>query len=233
PFMYLKSSHNLLLITLLPSLTLAQTPGAFDLYLDAQCSSSSERGPFTTYPNVGLIVSGARGVSSYFSPQCASLQKAQLLTYRDTSCSGEPDDLDVEYLGFQTDCYSNGEGGIGAIQFGCGHAGGGDVATTTQRIRVESRTIASTAADATSDALGTGSGRSSPDDNDDDAFTSSRMATPSPVSNDNQGNASDSGGLSSEAKIGLGTGISIPIVALIVAVLAWRFPRGRKKVIGR
>ena len=232
--MYLTLSHHLLLIILLPSSSLAQLLGTFNIYLDPQCGQASAGSPYVSDPNICLVIPGALGIAASFPPSCASYQTAQLLTYRASSCSGEPDDLDDEYFGPGTNCYSNGQDGIGAIQFFCGDARGGDVATKTQTIRVGSSTDAPTVGG----RVGTGSGRSSPYSNDDDVSTSSRVAgsptpTPTPVSNDNQGNDSDSDGLSSEAKIGLGTGIAIPIAALVVAVLAWQFPRTRRRVLGR
>ncbi|KAL8954250.1 MAG: hypothetical protein Q9183_007241 [Haloplaca sp. 2 TL-2023] len=225
-------SHYLfhLLLHLLPRSSLAQLQGAFHIYLDPQCNQASAGSPYVSYPNTCFVTPGALGIADTFSPSCASYQTAQLLTYRDSSCSGEPDDLDDVYLELGTNCYSNGQEGIGAIQFGCGDAGGDDVATTTQTIRVGSSTGAPTGGG----RVGTGSGG---DSDDDEVDTSSRVAgsptpTPTPVSNDDdQGNDSGSDGLSAEGEIAVG--VVIPALALIVAFLAWKFPQKRKKVLGR
>ncbi|KAI0108884.1 hypothetical protein GGR51DRAFT_112708 [Nemania sp. FL0031] len=47
---------------------------------------------------------------------------------------------------------------------------------------------------------------------------------------DSSGNSgSDSGGLSKDQKIALGLGLSVPVVALIVSLLAWLWPRQRRR----
>ncbi|KAL8866977.1 MAG: hypothetical protein Q9174_005958 [Haloplaca sp. 1 TL-2023] len=276
--MYLNPFHYILLIILLPFSTLAQAPGDFTLYLDAECSSSCRWGSYTTNPNVCLLVSGARAVSNFPSPLCASYQTAQLLWYPGSSCNGKsyyffPD--------FQSECHTVVDDALGAIQFGCGDAGGNDVATSTRRIRVVAYTSTSTAIDAASEVSRGDSGRPSPNDYDDDgasiiasrtavsrtttstatgatskilrtesgkpssdsgdkdaSTTSSRIAgsptpTSTPVSDDDQRNDSVSDGLGGEAKVALGIGIGIGVPSLVLAFLAWWFPRKRKKFLGK
>jgi hypothetical protein len=56
---------------------------------------------------------------------------------------------------------------------------------------------------------------------------SSSTATATASSQDNNGGG---GGLSGGDKIALGVGISLPLAGLIVAVLAWRYPKAPKAV---
>ena len=216
-----------LLLTLVfyqfPSLSFADAPGSLALFLDEECQEASIINPSVKLPvDTCLVNSGALGVAVQSLPPCAS-GNAAFVMYHDTSCTNQIQ-LDLQY----NNCYFDGPIGIPAIMFVCSAVAGGTLATTTSTVTAGSTTIP-IAANTPNSSPGGSSEQSTPSSNGATATSTSpashTSSNSSPTSTSSSGSGSGSG-LSQSTQIALG--VALPIGGILVALLAWWFPCGRR-----
>ncbi|KAI4130903.1 MAG: hypothetical protein LQ338_001500 [Usnochroma carphineum] len=192
--------------------------GTLDVFLDGNCDKASIINPTVDLPaNTCLVTPGAHGIAVELLPPCAS-GTATLVEYSDHSCvSAEADDV-VNY----NNCYAYGVEDIPAVQFVCK----GSVATSTITMTFGSSTIP-VAAGTAAPVPGGGSGTTSPPSNEAAPTTHPSSSAPSSHTDSGVGGDGSSSGLSHNAQIALGVGV--PVAALIVAFLAWQFPKRMRR----
>lgn len=196
----------------IPALCLSAAPGTLSSFLDYSCTEPIVINPTFTIP-VGacLVTKGVNSLIIQFLPPC-STGVASLVMYRDRSCANA---IDMSDVNFDDNCYSYyGYGSINAVQFVCPEVAGGSVATTTTTATFGSTTIPVASGASFS---GTGSQPTAPSSNE-----AAPTTTPTSNSVDGDGGGRSGSGLSQHATIALG--VAIPVIAVLVALLAWWFP---------
>ena len=225
--------------------TISASSGTIAVFSDLNCVRVSVVNPTVHLPaNTCLVSPNAESVSVRALPACLS-GSAKIATYRDTSCSNPMEEPDFMV---EKNCYSDGTGAaIKAIQFVCPEVDSGSEPTSTTTatfgsslipiasdtpsprsetqptVRSSSRSMSTSEPTASPAALTSSSAAL--------AFSpayNSPTATPTSGSGNRTGDSPSGSGISRDAQIGIGIGV--PVVALIVAVLAWWFPckKGRR-----
>lgn len=214
----------ILYLNFLISTTFAQ--GQIAQFLDWDCYQKSPVNPTVPLPlDTCLVTSGALGILVQLLPGCPT-GNATLQVYKDQSCATpdtDPNDDGDE----DNNCFNSGNSIIPAVMFICGSvADENPDATSTTTVTAGSALVPvakATGATATSTS-GVLSSQTATDSNGLVAST-----TPaSSASNLSQMNASSNGGdsgsgLSQYDQIIIG--IIIPVAAIVVALLAWLYPR--------
>ena len=227
-----------LFLSCLPLVSHAAAPGTIAFYNDEICEEASHVNPsIKLASDICLVIhGGAEGVAVQTLPKCAS-GTATLEMYSDTSCT-QPSNGDVEY----GNCYFNGPNGIAALAFVCGDASLALAATTTSTVTAgpsilpvatgtgdsgsptgAASSLPSAQITAASSGQTPASGGIIP------AATSTSSNPPNPAQTTNTSSKSKSGGsgLSKGQQIGLGIGL--PVAAIVVALVAWLWPKPLKK----
>ena len=222
-----------ILCLLLPFVT---TQGSVALFLDAICQNPSKINPsYNIHLDICLVTSGVFGVVAETLPKCDS-RAAILDLYRDTSCATSmPRSND-------SGCLSNSPTyDIPAVMFTCQAATGQPTVRDTLTVSASSSSsntgVASTidlsSVTATLTAVMTNPTLSpaypstkNPTFSDLNASTpvASAFINPFPTSTSDTG-GDRSSGISQSDRIALGVGLSVPIAAILIAVLIWQCPK--------
>ncbi|MCJ1275199.1 hypothetical protein MMC21_003000 [Puttea exsequens] len=215
----------------LPLLLYAAAPATIALFLDEECEQASIINPSVKLAlETCLVTHGAQGIAVQSIPQCTS-GNASLVMYRDTSCA-QSVDMDLDY----GNCFFDGPNGIPAVAMVCGSEALAATATSTVSAGSSMLAVATGAAGDGVAASASATGTASPSPTSADlgsttsegaapAPTSSSSATSSPQTS-NLNKSSDSGtssGISKGTQIGLGIGL--PAAAIVIALLAWLWPK--------
>lgn len=198
--------------------------GQLAQFLDSNCDETSPVNPTVSLSlNTCLVTAGAQGVVVQVYPACPTgNSNTTLQVYADESCA-RPDSSDD----FDNNCYWFGGSGIPAVMFTCGGVAEGD-SHATSTTTVAAGSVLVPVAKATGPIASTTPGDlSSQTATDSNGLITSATAASS-ASNPSQTNGSGSGsdsnsGLSQQDQIMLG--IVLPAGALIVALLAWQWPK--------
>lgn len=214
----------ILYLSFLISTTFAQ--GQIAQFLDWDCYQKSPVNPTVSLPlDTCLVTSGALGIVVQLLPGCPT-GNATLQVYNDQSCA-TPNTDPVDDGDEDNNCFNSGNFIIPAVMFICGSVADetSDARSTTT---VTAGSVLLPVAKATGATTTSNSGGlSSQTTTDSNGLVAS--ATPaSSASNPSQTNASSNGGdsgsgLSQHDQIIIG--IIIPIAAVVVALLAWLYPK--------
>ncbi|KAL9076774.1 MAG: hypothetical protein Q9161_000759 [Pseudevernia consocians] len=201
----------------------ASVPGTLALFLDEECSQASIINPSVNVPtDTCLVTSGALGIAVEALPPCAS-GDATLMIYQDTSCANLVGG-DLQY----TNYYFNVPIGVSAVLFACEKVAEGAVATATSTTSAGSSSIPVAVDTSTTTSSSDISQKTTPSSNGATTTSvpsSSSTSSKSPQTNTNS--ASTGSGISWKGQIALGIGV--PVSSLVVALLAWWFPREKKR----
>lgn len=224
--------NYLLYLSSIISITSAQ--GQIAQFLDISCDEKSPINPTVSLPlDTCLVTEGAQGVVVQVYPACLTGNgNTTLQMYQDQSCAtpGSSDDISDNQ-----GCYWLFAGsGIPAVMFICGSVADGDShATSTTTVTAGSVLVPVAKATGATTSLTPGSLSSQTATDSNGLITSTTAA--SSASNPSQTNGSGTGsgsssGLSQHDQIILG--IVLPAGALLVAVLAWQWPRPPRGGVG-
>ena len=206
----------------LPLPSLASAPGTLAFFLDEECIQASIINPSVHVPaETCLVTPGALGIAVQTFPPCPS-GNTTVQMYHDTSCAN-PVNMDLQY----DNCYFNGPNGVTAIVFACK----GEAVSATSTAAAGSSTIPVAVDSPSTPSSGATTEQTAPASNGATATSTSPPSSTSTSPNTSQTSTSTGGtgsGLSQRTQIIIG--VVIPVIAIVVAFLAWWFPRrsGRK-----
>jgi hypothetical protein len=210
----------ILLLALSPYLALTQE-GELALFLDDECSIPSQLAPTASLAlSTCLVPVDVYGIAVKTFPACDN-GTASLIMYKDTSCSrSDYNDGTGSYTGYTsgTNCFYYWVlNSIPGVMFTCEEPATDPQATSTTTVTasaiagVAAPVSSSTAAEAGNAALTTATGAGS-------AATSNANASPSASS-------TSSSGLSTSDRIAIGVGLGVGVPSIVIALLAWCYPR--------
>ncbi len=207
-----------ILLLSLPVFSQSSASGTLNIFLNFSCTRASVINPTVNIPvDTCLVTLGAYGIAVQILPPC-STGVATLAMYRDKSCANAVEIPD--YL-IEDNCYPNTMGGqISAVQFVCAEVAGGSVPTTTSTATFGSSLLPIASGTPFS---GTGPRPTTPSSNDAAPTIDPTSSSPTDSNSvDGDGSGRSGSGLSQRTSITLG--VAIPVIAVLVALLAWWFP---------
>lgn len=226
------------------ALAASDTQGTLNLYDDNGCGI-----PSTLNPRVNLLLStclvttGGEGLEIDQYPTCSS-GTAILIYYQDTACGNQyPYDNGNVGTALDTNCFQIGIGGdlynARSVMFSCQPAANNPLPSSTTTAVVSALAAVATGSN---ESNGSGSGSSS------GSSTSAASSTPTDTSTQKTSTSSNSNGgtgtstntsfgsglgLSTSDIIALAVGFGTGIPTLVIAFLAWRYPKQFKAKVGR
>ena len=199
--------------------SLASTTGSLAFFLDGDCSQAATVNPTANLPiDTCLVTHGAEGISVQALPPCSS-GDATLVVYKDTLCANALNEDNQSHL--NANCHYWGIDDVPAVMFVCNSVAGEAAATSTSTVSAGSTAIPIAGQTPATVSPGGNPAQTTPSSN-------GASSTPSTNSAGTDSNGGDSSpGLSHNAQIAIGVGV--PIASLCVALLAWLYPRHKKR----
>ena len=214
--------NYLLYLSFLISATSGQ--GQIAQFLDLSCSKKSNVNPTVSLPLDTCLVTAdvVEGVVVQVLPKCPT-GSATLQVYQDQSCARLSGSLSNE-----NNCLNTADGVVPSIMFICGSAADGNAEATSTTTVTAGSVLIPVAGETGLTPTSTPGSSSLQTATDSNGLVTSATAASS-ASNPSQTNASGSGGDSSSGlsqRDQIILGIALPAGALLIAVLAWQYPKG-------
>ena len=221
-----------LLLLLSPHLSLAQD-GEVALYLDPSCDQVSPLAPTVSLAlSTCLVPLAAYGLAIKSYPPCPN-GNASLIMYKDTSCSrNDYSPSTGSYSGFNqgNNCFWYfSTFTIPGVMFSCEDPATNPQATSTTTVTasavagVAPSSVAGSSNAPVTTETGAGSGGAAST-----STSASGGSTPTDTNSAAEPSASSQGssGLALSDKIAIGVGVGVGVPTVVIALLAWCFPRG-------